>query len=251
MTGPSVQDFYGRVKLLPDGCSYSLLSLPAHSVFQVVGHFRERGRLGVNFLDSVTLVQPSISDVHVDHNGLVYVSWPPWGRRRGSPDVDLTTETLLCAPTQLDSEVTTASSESQTIGRVQFSRGEDGVLAVMDVTTHTISVLFNGESVQLRLEGTWGRRCGTVWEKDLLEKRAGEERNVHHFLEAAVITVIPLTWRVSTVMTATFRTRAMFSDSRIIPGSGSGSGSGYRVAVVPRSPWWNGLTFSPEPPLSR
>uniref|UniRef100_A0A3P9LNU7 ZP domain-containing protein n=1 Tax=Oryzias latipes TaxID=8090 RepID=A0A3P9LNU7_ORYLA len=134
VVGPAVLDVHGQMRLVEDRCSYALLSAPD---LQIVATFQERRRKDVGFLDGVIL-QLGRSDVHV--------SLDPGGRIR------------------LNNLTMVLDGSAQRVYGVEVSKNRTGVTVQVSRSNLTASVFFNGDSVQLHLEGpavpSLGGLCG-------------------------------------------------------------------------------------------
>uniref|UniRef100_A0A3B3I868 ZP domain-containing protein n=1 Tax=Oryzias latipes TaxID=8090 RepID=A0A3B3I868_ORYLA len=134
VVGPAVLDVHGQMRLVEDRCSYALLSAPD---LQIVATFQERRRKDVGFLDGVIL-QLGRSDVHV--------SLDPGGRIR------------------LNNLTMVLNGSAQRVYGVEVSKDRTGVTVQVSRSNLTASVFFNGDSVQLHLEGpavpSLGGLCG-------------------------------------------------------------------------------------------
>uniref|UniRef100_A0A3P9GZ49 ZP domain-containing protein n=1 Tax=Oryzias latipes TaxID=8090 RepID=A0A3P9GZ49_ORYLA len=134
VVGPAVLDVHRQMRLVEDRCSYALLSAPD---LQIVATFQERRRKDVGFLDGVIL-QMGRSDVHV--------SLDPGGRIR------------------LNNLTMVLNSSAQRVYGVEVSKDRTGVTVQVSRSNLTASVFFNGDSVQLHLEGpavpSLGGLCG-------------------------------------------------------------------------------------------
>ncbi|CAI5660819.1 unnamed protein product [Oreochromis niloticus] len=126
VTGPII-DVHGQINSIQDRCAYSLFSTPSLPDFQVQGHFDDRRRKDVSFLDSVTLHVDG-HDIHLEQGGRV----------------------------QLDDSTLTLNSSSQLVHGVQLSKDQTGVTAKLLLSNLTISVFFDGDTAQIRLEGPAG-----------------------------------------------------------------------------------------------
>ncbi|XP_025761708.1 alpha-tectorin isoform X1 [Oreochromis niloticus] len=127
VTGPTVIDVHGQMDSIQDRCAYSLFSTPSLPDFHVLGNFRDRRHTDVSLLDSVTL--------RVDGH---YINLEQGGR------------------VQLDDSTLTLSSSPQLVHGVQLSKDQTGVTAKLSLSNLIISVFFDGDTAQIRLEGPAG-----------------------------------------------------------------------------------------------
>ncbi|CAI5660852.1 unnamed protein product [Oreochromis niloticus] len=123
VTGPTIIDVHGQINSIQDRCAYSLFSTPSLPDFRVLGNFEDRRRTDVSFLDSVTL-RVDGHYIHLEQGGRV----------------------------QLDDSTLTLSSSSQLENGVQLSKDQTGVTAKLSLSNLTISVFFDGDTAQIRLE---------------------------------------------------------------------------------------------------
>ncbi|KAL4008072.1 hypothetical protein ACER0C_001924 [Sarotherodon galilaeus] len=127
VTGPTIIDVHGQINSIQDRCAYSLFSTGSTPDFQVLGYFRDRRRTDVSFLDSVTL-RVDGHYIHLEQGGRV----------------------------QLDDSTLTLSSSPQLVHGVQLSKDQTGVTAKLSLSNLTISVFFDGDTAQIRLQGPAG-----------------------------------------------------------------------------------------------
>ncbi|XP_078792971.1 uncharacterized protein LOC101155176 isoform X2 [Oryzias latipes] len=159
VVGPAVLDVHGQMRLVEDRCSYALLSAPD---LQIVATFQERRRKDVGFLDGVIL-QLGRSDVHVslDPGGRIRVSRPLLTREGA---VDPCHSWFLRSVTQLNNLTMVLNGSAQRVYGVEVSKDRTGVTVQVSRSNLTASVFFNGDSVQLHLEGpavpSLGGLCG-------------------------------------------------------------------------------------------
>lgn len=152
VVGPAVLDVHGQMRLVEDRCSYALLSAPD---LQIVATFQERRRKDVGFLDGVIL-QLGRSDVHVslDPGGRIRVSRPLLTREGA---VDPCHSWFLRSVTQLNNLTMVLNGSAQRVYGVEVSKDRTGVTVQVSRSNLTASVFFNGDSVQLHLEGNRGK----------------------------------------------------------------------------------------------
>ncbi|XP_039461615.1 pancreatic secretory granule membrane major glycoprotein GP2-like [Oreochromis aureus] len=127
VTGPTIIDVHGQIDSIQDRCAYSLFSTPSLPDFHVLGNFEDRRRTDVSFLDSVTLSLDG-HYIHLEQGGRV----------------------------QLDDSTLTLSSSPQLVHGVQLSKDQTGVTAKLSLSNLIISVFFDGDTAQIRLEGPAG-----------------------------------------------------------------------------------------------
>ncbi|XP_019210182.1 alpha-tectorin [Oreochromis niloticus] len=127
VTGPTIVDVRGQMNSIQDRCAYSLFSTPSLPDFQILGYFKDQRRTDVSFVDSVTL-RVDGHDIHLEQGGRV----------------------------QLDDSTLTLSSSPQLVHGVQLSKDQTGVTAKLSLSNLTISVFFDGDTAQIRLEGPAG-----------------------------------------------------------------------------------------------
>ncbi|XP_039461587.1 alpha-tectorin-like isoform X1 [Oreochromis aureus] len=129
VTGPTVINVHGQVNSIKDRCAYSLVSIPSIPNFYLMANFRDRRREDVSFLDSVILHLdgPGVHS-HLEQGGTVW----------------------------LDDSTLTLSSSPQLVHGVQLSKDQTGVTAKLSLSNLTISVFFDGDTAQIRLEGPAG-----------------------------------------------------------------------------------------------
>ncbi|MEQ2168325.1 hypothetical protein GOODEAATRI_013126, partial [Goodea atripinnis] len=126
VTGPALIDFQGHVTSVKDRCTYSLLSIPSVPGLQVLANFQERRRKDVSFLDSVTLWLDRLGvHIHLKQSGRVLV----------------------------DDSTLTLSSSVQMVHGVELSQDLTGVTAKLSLSNFTVSVFFDGYTVQIHLQG--------------------------------------------------------------------------------------------------
>ncbi|XP_047241748.1 alpha-tectorin-like [Girardinichthys multiradiatus] len=129
VTGPTLIDFQGHVTSVKDRCTYSLLSIPSVPGLQVLANFQERRRKDVSFLDSVTLWLDRLGvHIHLKQGGRVLV----------------------------DNSTLTLSSSAQMVHGVELSQDLTGVTAKLSLSNFTVSVFFDGYTVQIHLQGPIG-----------------------------------------------------------------------------------------------
>ncbi|KAL7399009.1 hypothetical protein ABVT39_018493 [Epinephelus coioides] len=124
VTGPAVIDFSSNVGTVEDHCAYTLVS---GAGLQVIGAFKERRRQDVSFLDHVILQVDGASDnVQLNQGGKV---------QAGDTTLSL-------------------SSTPQTENSVELSKDENTVTAKVTLSTHTITVIFDGTTAHIHMIGS-------------------------------------------------------------------------------------------------
>ncbi|KAM9855728.1 uncharacterized protein ACBR49_001912 [Aulostomus maculatus] len=124
VAGPAVIDFSSELNSALDSCGYELVSLPSEPDFKVKANFRERRLEDVNFLDSVT-VQLGPSTFFLGPYGTV----------------------------ELNDTTLTLSSSVQDFDGVKLSKDQSGVMATVMLSNYNTSVLFDGTTMLIGLEG--------------------------------------------------------------------------------------------------
>uniref|UniRef100_A0A3B4VDB8 Pancreatic secretory granule membrane major glycoprotein GP2-like n=1 Tax=Seriola dumerili TaxID=41447 RepID=A0A3B4VDB8_SERDU len=129
-TGPTVIDVHGQVNSVQDRCGYTLMKTTSIPDFQVHATFQERRRKDVSFLDRVILQldKPAVQ-INLEQGGRV----------------------------QLGDLMMTLNDTAQLVHGVELSKDQTGVTAKMSHLNTTMTVFFNGYTVQIHIKGPSGQ----------------------------------------------------------------------------------------------
>ncbi|XP_023279986.1 alpha-tectorin-like [Seriola lalandi dorsalis] len=129
-TGPTVIDVHGQLNSVRDRCAYTLMKTTSLPDFQVHATFQERRRKDVSFLDRVILQldKPAVQ-INLEQGGRV----------------------------QLGDLIMMLNDTAQLVHGVELSKDQTGVTAKVSHLNTTMTVFFNGYTVQIHIKGPSGQ----------------------------------------------------------------------------------------------
>ncbi|XP_061917948.1 alpha-tectorin-like [Entelurus aequoreus] len=150
LTASTVIDFVGRVHTVTDRCGYTLMKSGAVPNVRIQGVFKERRRKDVSFLDHVI--------VHLDKQ-------------------DVKMELLQGGRVEINDISQALDTTVTVVHGVELTKDQSGVTAKISQSNYTVTVFFDGNTVQIHLKGESAAAvhglCGNS-SVDLSEERVSE-----------------------------------------------------------------------------
>ncbi|XP_061827882.2 uncharacterized protein [Nerophis lumbriciformis] len=150
LTASTVIDFVGRVHTVTDRCGYTLMKSEAVPNVRIQGVFKERRRKDVSFLDHVI--------VHLDKQ-------------------DVKMKLLQGGRVEINDISQALDTTATVVHGVELTKDQSGVTAKISQSNYTVTVFFDGNTVQIHLKGESAAAvhglCGNS-SVDLSEERVSE-----------------------------------------------------------------------------